>query len=49
MSQAIPHAPVVQLATPWLELQTVVQVLQWVGSVLRLTSQPLLARLSQLP
>jgi hypothetical protein len=49
MSHAIPQAPAVQLATPWLELHTVVQVLQWAGSVLRLTSQPLEARLSQLP
>ena len=49
MSQVMPQAPAAQLATPWLVLHTVVHVLQCSGSVLRLISQPLLARLSQLP
>ena len=49
MSQLMAQAPPAQLATPWLVLQTVLQALQCSGSVLRLISQPLLARLSQLP
>jgi hypothetical protein len=47
--QVMPQAPAVQLAVPWFVLHAVVQLEQWVESVLRLTSQPLLASPSQLP
>jgi hypothetical protein len=45
----MPHTPAVQVAVPLESLQILAQLPQWVGSVLKLTSQPLLARPSQLP
>jgi len=47
--QVMPHTPVVQLGVPLLFEHAVVQLLQCPGSFSRLTSQPLVASLSQLP
>jgi hypothetical protein len=47
--QVIPHTPAVQVAVPLTPLHAVVHVLQCVGSVLRLISQPFDALPSQLP
>jgi hypothetical protein len=43
------HEPLLHAGVPLAVLQGVRQLLQWVASVLRLTSQPLAALLSQLP
>jgi hypothetical protein len=45
----MPQAPAVQLGVPWLLEHAVVQLEQWVASVLRFTSQPFEASPSQLP
>jgi hypothetical protein len=46
--QAMPHVPPLQKRLPFVELQTVVQLPQWVTSVPRFVSQPG-ATLSQSP
>jgi hypothetical protein len=47
--QAISHTPALQLGAPFVALQATTQAPQWVGSLLRLISQPFEALPSQSP